>query len=143
MHLLRERQVAEHRAEEFRQRVRRASASLALVRREVHALRRFHACEIAERDPLLLRESERGRRGLAVRRHGRRQRRTGDRLLEILLALRHAAHARGQATGRRVGFDGRVGHHAEFTQARVELLRELRGQARQPCRGKFFDADLE
>ena len=110
---------------------------------EVLALGRLRAGQLLERDALLLGEPERRRRRLAVLAEGRRHRRAGDRLVEVVLALGDVRHAHGQAARRAEALDRRARRDPELVEARLEPLGELPGQTRQPRRRQLFDADFD
>ena len=64
-------------------------------------------------------------------------------LVEILLALGHPSDAGGQAARRGEALHRHVGDEAHVLETVRELLRQLLGQAWQPCSWEFLDADLE
>jgi hypothetical protein len=87
-----------------------------LLRGEVLALVGLHALERLEGDALLLGKAERGGRRLARGVERGRDGRTGDRFVEIFLALRHPADARRQAARRAEALDRHVGRQAHLFQ---------------------------
>ena len=80
-------------------------------------------------DVAALGEADRRRRGLAVRAERGRDRRAGDLLVEVGLALGDARHAGHQAARRRVRLDRRAGADAEASRARPRAARRAAASA--------------
>ena len=143
VHLLGEREIAQHAGKQVGQRIHGALPAHALAHEQVRALRCFLTFDRLERDPLFAREAN--RRGGRLSRSGERSRDRGTHhdVLEILLTLRQAADARRQSPRRAEGFDGNVGRHPHLAQPRLDPLRQLLRQPRQPCGRQFLDPDLD
>ena len=114
-----------------------------LLIRQVLTLRRLHASEVLEPNALLLRESQRRRRGLTVGADGRGHGWTGDGLVQVFLTLRYARQAHREAPRSAERFDRRAGRDPQLAETRRHPVRQLPVQAGQPGRRQFFDADFD
>ena len=142
VHLLGECQIAKEAHENVGQRIDGAAPALMLLKGEVLALRRLRARQLLERHALLPGKSQGRRTGLAVLAEGGRDGRSGDRFVEVFLALRDVGDANGQAPRRAEALDGSTRSNPEFGEARAKPLGELPRQPGHPGCGQLFDADF-
>ena len=143
VHLLGERQVAQHAGEHVREHVDRRLAADLPAERQVDAFGRLGALEGVHLDAVLAREAGGGRRGLAPRLEGRGDGRPQEQFLEVGLPIGDVRDAHREAPRRAVGLDGRFGLEAQGLHPGRGRLANLRRQRGQPAGRNLLAAEFD